>query len=236
MAMLMLSPRYRELLAFSFSLRSPLEALLHNLIALPTSLTLWFRPWALSAEHELSYSVPALWSCAALVAAIVTIAIWQREERPFITLALLWPPLAMLLSHSFIAKLDPITEAPLYLAWIGPCVAFGDWLARRAYDWNSIHFKPVATTICILAIGLCEWRVSVWRDSVELWSEATVSAPESSRAWANLGVAQLSQGRIDAARTALTQARNLDPNNMQATFNLEIVAALAATSGSRYVP
>jgi hypothetical protein len=233
-AMLLLSPRYRELLAFSLSLRSPLDAMLHNIVALPINVSLWFSPWALSVEHEVSFSNSALLLGAGLLAAAVTVAITQCTRRPMITLALLWPLIAMLPTHSVVAKSDPVTEGSLYLAWIGPGIAFGRWLALRTRAKGSICAKSIAVAASILAITLCQWRVSVWRDSVSLWQEATLRAPTSTRAWGNLGVARLAHGQYDTARMALQTAVELDPQNMQARLNLDIVAALAASARSTH--
>jgi len=232
--MLLMSPRYRELLAFSVSLRSPIEALFHNLVALPASFVLWFTPWALSVEHEMHFSAMALLFGTTAIIAMVAIAIWQHARRPFITLGLLWPLLAMLVSHSFIAKTDPVTEGALYLAWIGPSIALGEWFARRPRLAEHICVKGLAVALGALAIALCEWRVSVWSNPVALWEEATLRAPHSARAWTNLGVAHLAKGNDDSARSALRTALRLDPNDMQARFNLDIVAALAASARSSH--
>jgi hypothetical protein len=234
--MLTMSSRYRELLAYSLALHAPPDALLRNLIALPMSVSLWFRPLSLSVEHEVPYSAPALLLSLALIAALLTVAIRERDRRPYITLALLWPPLSMLLSHSFIAKADAITEGPLYFAWVGPSVALGEWLACRARVGVALHLKAVGVAIGVLAIALCQWRGSVWRNPIALWEEATERAPHSARAWANLGVARLARGDEDTARAALHTALQLDPNNMQARFNLDIVAALAASTRSTQKP
>ncbi|HEU4603315.1 MAG TPA: tetratricopeptide repeat protein [Steroidobacteraceae bacterium] len=230
--MLVLSPRYRELLAFSLSMRSPLDAMLHNLIALPMSLSLWFTPWLLSVEHPATYSTPALILGFTIIAGMIVLARRERTGRPFITLALMWPIIAMLPTHSFIAKSDAISEGPLYLAWIGPSLALGHWFARRARESQLFQFKRTAIVLSALAIGLCQWRVSVWQDSISLWQEATLRAPTSARAWTNLGVAQLAQGHNDSARDALQMALKLDPGSMQARSNLDILAALAASARS----
>ncbi len=230
--MLVVSPRYRELLSFSLSMRSPLDAMLHNLIALPMSLSLWFTPWSLSVEHHAPYSTPALILGFAVIAGMVVVAILERSRHPFIALALVWPIIAMLPTHSFIAKTDAITEGPLYLAWIGPSLALGHWFALRARESHPFQIKPAAIVLSAVAIGLCLWRVSVWRDSISLWQEATLHAPTSARAWTNLGVAQLAQGHNDSARDALQMALKLDPGSMQARTNLDILAALAASARS----
>jgi hypothetical protein len=228
--MLLLSPRYRDLLAFSLSLRSPFDALLHNLSALPMNLSLWFMPWTLSVEHESAFSIAGLLLGTTFILGAVTIAIRARRQRPFVTLALLWPLIAMLPTHSLIAKADAVTEGPLYLAWIGPSIALGHWLALRTRAQGSSYVKVFAVAASVVAVALCQWRVSVWRNSVSLWQEATLRAPSSTRAWSNLGVAQLVRGHYDAARMALQTALELDPYNMQARLNLDIVAALAARS------
>lgn len=216
-------PRYRELLAFSLALRSPAESLLHNLAALPASLTLAVRPWALSVEHTAPTGIIGTAIGSIALVAMTSIAVWQRH-RPLVTMALLWPIVALLPTHSLIARLDPVTEGPLYLALIGPSVAFGCHASRWVERPRFVRHTLVAATIA--AIGLCAWRTTVWADPVALWREATASAPDSTRAWINLGMAHLNASDYAPAHAAFHKALELDPTNVRAMLNIEMTAAI----------
>lgn len=219
-------PRYLQLLEFSFALRSPLESLTHNLAALPASLSLGLRPWALSVEHVAPTDTASMVIGALVLSAMIGAGMWFRVRRPLIALALLWPIVALLPTHSLIAKLDPITEGPLYLALIGPAIAFGGYASHWLRDASARIARPVLTTAALTAVGLCAWRTVVWGDPVALWEEATVRAPVSSRAWTNLGMAHFAAGHHARARQAFATALDLDPSNVRVMLNLEAIAAL----------
>lgn len=216
--------RYRELLQFSLEYRPPLQALLHNLAALPASLSLLLRPWALSVEHAPPSGFLSTAAGAALIGLMIVAAARLRCRWPAISFALLWPLLALLPTHSIVAKLDSITEGPLYLASIGPAIGVG---AAAAAWLNESHVKrAVCATAMLAAIGLCMWRTCVWSDPIRLWQEAVTRTPASARAWTNLGMAHFTADQTQSAQAALRTALRLDPSNSRAMFNLEIIAAL----------
>ncbi|MET0984682.1 MAG: hypothetical protein ABW034_04670 [Steroidobacteraceae bacterium] len=222
LSLLLWMPRYHELLAFSLELRSPMAAVLHNFAALPATLSLWFTPWALSVEH----ASPSHWLWSAMGAQLVIGGLFSlrlRTSYPLLTLALLWPLAALAPTHSIIAKLDDVSEGPLYLAWIGPSIAIGTWLSR--YAGRRLARGLVFASLLGMTM-LCTWRVHVWSDPVLLWREAVAAAPESSRAWTNLGMAQMTAGEPAAARASLRTALGLDPSDPRVMLNLEILAAL----------
>lgn len=220
-------PRYRQLLEFSLAYRSPLESLAHNLAALPATLSLGLRPWALSIEHVAAAGPLQIAIGATTLFLMVLAAARLRARQPLVTLALLWPLIALLPTHSMIAKLDPVTEGPLYLALAGPAIAFGgyaqDWLRHPRF---TSPIRSAMATALLAAIGLCMWRTYVWNDPVRLWQEAVVHAPASSRAWTNLGMAHFAANRYAPAQRAFRTALALDPANTRVMFNLELVAAL----------
>jgi protein O-mannosyl-transferase len=159
---------------------------------------------------------------------MLTVAIRSRRRHPWLTFGLIWPLVAMLPTHSLIARLDPIAEGPLYLAAVGPAISVGYYAARWLH--NS-HRKAgiVLGTMLLCASALCVWRTSVWGSQVQLWQEATVRAPQSARAWTNLGMAYTSAGDAAAARAAYLRSLQLDPANVRAMINLETLAAIADT-------
>lgn len=220
-------PRYRQLLAFSLEYRSPLESLLHNLAALPATLSLGFRPWALSIEHVASAGALQIALGATALCVMLLLATRLSARQPLVTLALLWPIVALLPTHSFIAKLDSVTEGPLYLAFVGPAIAFGNYAANWLYHPRcTTLMRPAMAAALLVAIGLCTWRTYVWSDPVRLWQEAVVHAPASSRAWTNLGMAHFEANRYGAAQQAFRTALAIDPANTRVMFNLEMIAAL----------
>jgi protein O-mannosyl-transferase len=217
--------RYRELLTYSINLRPPVDSLIQNLTALPLTVSLLVRPWALSVEHPLptaSYLAASLG--AATIVTWFAIAMIARRTRPMLTLGLLWPLVALLPTHSFIAKVDSISESPLYLAWVGPAIAIGAGLGRwlaGPRDGVPLRYYCVGLGV-VAATALCAWRTAVWSHPVRLWQEAVRSAPLSSRAWNNLGMAYLEHDKVELAQASFREALRLEPTNAQTQSNLEL--------------
>jgi protein O-mannosyl-transferase len=205
------SSRLREILGFSFALASPLEALALHAAALPISLSLWFRPWALSIEHPHVFAPSTMIAGAVVLAMVIVAALASRRRWPLAMLALLWPLAVLLPTHGFIARLDPIVEKALYPAWIGPSLAFAAGLVALRGSWPRIA-PALAPAMLVLAFALCAWRASLWADPAALWREASEKAPWSARAWSNRAVAELGAGRAAAAESAVARALQLDPN------------------------
>jgi hypothetical protein len=231
--LLLASNRYRGLLDYSLAYRPMLDNLLANGRALPQMLSLWFRPWALSADHAFdpeAYPVVSVAGVIALVLACI-MAIAMRRRAPLLMLACLWPIVALLPTNSLLAKVDLVTEKPLYLAWVGPAIVIGygatAWYRRaRARVVTRLAVTSSAALLCLCAGGACAWRVSVWSDPTTLWLDATAKAPDKSRCWNNLGMAYFIAGRNVEALHAFLDALRLDPTNSLAEENLARVELL----------
>ena len=207
------STRLREILAFSLALSSPGDALVTNAAALPISLTLWWRPWALSVEQpQVFTTADTIVGAILLLAMVLGAAAAWRARAPMVTLALLWPIVALLPTHSVFARLDPITEKALYPAWIGPSIALGAAFAYAPALWPRV--RPVLATALLLSLGaLCWWRASVWADPAALWREASVRTPDSARAWSNRALAELGAGQRALAAESIARAQALAPGD-----------------------
>lgn len=238
-AMLLLaSGRYRWLLGYSLEYRPMLDNLLANGRAIPQMLSLWFRPWALSADHAFDPTGHPLASAAGLLALtmLCLVVIALRRRLRLAMLACVWPLVALLPTNSLLPKIDLVTEKPLYLAWVGPAIAIGYGasilLARvrtRSRRWPAVAAGAVLLCLCAAASA---WRVSVWSDPTHLWLDATRKAPEKSRCWNNLGMAHFTAGRDVEAHCAFQTALHLDPTNELAAENLVRVELLCGQNCS----
>lgn len=229
MAMLLLTlPRYRELAVYSSELRSPPAALAANLAALPESLSLWFRPWALSLVHPPTEPAAGRMVLGlALLLLLVLLAIRGRQPWPLAALAAAWVLIALAPTHGLIARRDLVTERQLYLAWVGPSLlAGGLWIVL--HRTSAARLAAVAGTALLVAAGWAsQRRADLWRNEVLLWSDAVTKAPASALAWNNLGAAHRDAGDVPAAATAFRRAIALDPTARTPRFNL---VALELTS------
>ncbi len=226
---------YQSMLSWSFAFRSVGDNILANGRAIPAMLSLWVRPWALSADHDFDPTdhVAASLTGLVLMVAVACAAIALRRRRPLLALALLWPLIALLPTNSIIAKIDLVTEKPLYLAWVVPAIALGAaasaLLARAAgRTLRTLAVAVTAATLCAMA-GASWWRASLWRDPIALWSDAVAKAPGKSRCWNNLGMAHLVAGQEAAALVAFERAVSLDPANEGAKLNAHTARALCGS-------
>lgn len=223
---LLLAATYRARLTYSLELRSMTDSLVANGRAVPRMLALWFRPDHLSVDHDFAPTGHAAAGIAGIVAlgAIVVTAIALRRRAPVLALALAWPIIALLPTSSVIAKLDLVTEKPLYLAWVGPAIVLGGALATGPAR------RAVAAALVVTMTALAIWRARVWSDPIRLWQEATAHAPMKARCWNNLGMAYQAAGRDADAARAFGHAFALDPTDETARLNVETARILGDTS------
>ena len=73
-------------------------------------------------------------------------------------------------------------------------------------------------------------RVRTWSDPRALWTEAVTRAPDSARAWNNLGLVLL-EHEPRAATGALRRAVALSPANPQLLSTLVLMESLCPTDG-----
>jgi hypothetical protein len=220
-AVLIALPRYRDLAAYATELRSPLATLAVNVAGLPESLSLWFRPWALSLVHPTPDPTSLrLALSGALLLVLVTLALQGRRPWPLAALAAAWILIALVPTHGFIARRDVVTERQLYLAWVGPSLLAGS-------AWSVLHrsslarLASVASLLLLLVAGWASLRrADLWRHEVRLWSDTVGKAPASALAWNNLGAARREAGDIPGAAAAFRQAIALDSSDRTPRFNL----------------
>jgi hypothetical protein len=225
-------PRYRTLAGWSLAQHGPLDALGQHLSALPVQLSLWFRPSALSLVHAPGDGwVPPLLG-AALVAGAVAAAWVLRKRAPDVTFAVGWVLLALLPTHTVIARADTVTDRSLHLAWVGPAIALGALAAAVLRKLATPAARGlVAAAILVLAIlaaHAAQVRIRVWSDPRALWTEAVTRAPGSARAWNNLGLVLL-EHEPRAATAALRRAVALSPTDPQLLSTLVLMESLCPT-------
>ena len=229
---------YRTLVSHSLSDKSIGENLLANARAIPQMLSLWVRPWALSADHEFDQRLHLGTSITGLLFLLTAagLALALRRRRPLLALAIAWPLIALLPTNSILAKADLVTEKPLYLAWVGPSLAMG-WVLPALLGITASRtakrvFVCAAGLVLCALMGASIWRASLWRDPVALWSDAVAKAPHKSRCWNNLGMANLVAHREPEAVAAFERAVLLDPSNKYASVNLFTARALCGSDCS----
>jgi protein O-mannosyl-transferase len=227
---LTLMPRHRDLVAFSLGSRDPLEALLGNVHALPTVLSMWALPWRISIDPGAPdvyawTELPTLWRVSAAVAAGVLL--WAlRRRAPLAAFALGWTLLSLLPTNSIIWRVDPVGTRPLYLASVGLALVLVGLVTTGVARARGVVAGAWLATMLLLIAAL-SWasasRAELYRDPIALWADAAGKAPEKARPRANLGLAYLAVGDLDAAEGALKLAIDLEPWDREARCALDAV-------------
>ncbi len=205
-------PRYREMLEASLALRSFGEQALLQIGAVARLAGLLVLALPPNIDPEVQPSAPA---GAVVLAATIGVGFALLRRQPWFAFALLWFFLHLAPTNSLLPRLDAVNDRQLYLASIGPLA-----LAGLAIAWLP---KSRVALLLALSLGLAYatvMRNQDYRSEVALWSDTVRKSPGSARAFNNLGYAYQLEGRRDEARGAYARALELDPEHIQARFNL----------------
>jgi tetratricopeptide (TPR) repeat protein len=154
----------------------------------------------------------------AIFAAVLLLAIHWRRNRPWLSLALAWLLVHLLLPHLLFPRADIASERQMY--WADWAILFGIAVELPR------HLKPALVLAIMLAsAGLLGataiQRNGLYRSEVALWQDTALHSPHKARVFNNLGYAYESAGRPDEARAAYRRALDLEPLHLKAANNLE---------------
>jgi tetratricopeptide (TPR) repeat protein len=145
-----------------------------------------------------------------------------------------WALIALVPTHTLLARADVVTDRSLHLAWVGPAIGIGALLGRFVRTGRSpqvrVLLASAALAFAVLATRAVHRRVEVWSDPRALWTEAIRHSPGSARAWNNLGLVLLERDPREAAR-ALRRAAELSPADPQLLSTLAVLETLCPTEG-----
>ncbi len=168
---------------------------------------------------------PAPLAAWVVLLAWVALALHGRRARPHAAFFSLW----------FLGVLAPVLNfvplsvlaADRYQYWAAPglfaLAGMGAWRAWRGLGASRrvLLAALVAATLGSFA-GLTLARVSVWKDSVSLWSDAVRKTPAEIVARTNLASALIVAGRSEDAIVHLRHVLRLQPWNFRLRINLAV--------------
>jgi Flp pilus assembly protein TadD len=183
-------------------------------------------PRHLSPDWSANALPPAGWddalAWAGLGAVILLgLGVWElRRRAPAVSLGLTAFALAWSVSSN-VPFLSTIVYADraLYLPSLGLCVAVAavvhDVARSRAWAaWGAFGLYVALLAVTTVSYG------QAWETDRTLFEHATVAAPNSARAHANLGAALGDAGELAASEAHLRTALRLDPYDVQTRANL----------------
>ena len=221
-ALMLLHPRYFELLSYGFSQRDAVGNLLTQVggVAYLVSRLLALRGYNIDpALPPLAGWDAELATQAALLAALFALGVGSVRSRPWIAFGILWFFLQLAPTNSIIPRLDVANDRQLYLS------AWGLFLALGAQASSLRPRAAAARAALAFFLGVsalsCVARQLDYSSEVALWESSVREAPWNARAHLNLGYAYHLAGRFDDAEREYRFALFLRPGYGKARFDLE---------------
>ena len=221
-AVVLLHPRYFELLSYGYTQRDAGENLLTQVggIAYLVSRLIGLHGYNIDpalmplAEWNVQLGVQA-----ALLAALLALGVASARSRPWIAFGVLWFFLQLAPTNSIVPRLDVANDRQLYLA------GWGLFLGLSAQVSSLRPRAAPARAVLGVLLGLCALscvaRQLDYASEIALWESSVREAPWNARAHNNLGYAYYMAGRIDDAEREYRSALILRPSDGKARFNLK---------------
>jgi tetratricopeptide (TPR) repeat protein len=196
------------------------------------SLVFWPLAGRFSLEHDFAVSTsltsPPATIFALLGGALILLAALYLFLRPKTRLTgflLLWPAMTLVIESSFI-PLEMVFEHRMYLPMVGLALLAGAaWIA--VHDYRPAYSPAFAAVVAVVALGLTlstAKRTELWEEPLLLNEDAVKKAPNSSRAWSNLGMYRYLGGDQAGAIAALEKAIELSGGReMKALEHLGVI-------------
>ena len=192
----------------------------------------WVWPLQLNADPDL----PVIHGFAAaplqtfIFGLIIMVAGIMLRKRPWVSFALIWAIVHLLLLYLFFPRTDIANERQMYLAgwplFLVIAIELTVWLRGRTL--------VIAGTLLVLALGcLTVARNQIYVSEVAYWADAVSKSPHKARTQNNLGYVLLLMDRREDARKAFMAALQIDPGFARARNNL---ARLDAPQDAEIIP
>jgi tetratricopeptide (TPR) repeat protein len=183
-----------------------------------------FWPAGLAPYYPLAPVSAGHVALASLFLAATTVIVWwQRAARPYLIAGWLFYvstliPVIGLIQVGGQARADRYTYVPMIGIFVAIIWLAGDFAVSRKLR-PALQTAMSAAILAVLAI--LTWRqASLWRDDMTLWSYTLEATDNNFMAEDNLGLALLSQGKVQEALPHFYRAQSLNPDDLVSTVDV----------------
>ena len=218
---ILLVPRYFDLIAYGFSQRGPIDNLLTQVggIAYLLARLVTLQGYNIDPGVPVFQGFDSLFFLQAiLIVGLLALGLSSLRPRPWLGFGILWFFLQLAPTNSIVPRLDVANDRQLYLACWG--LFFG--LAIQISRFNLPSKIPAALAAAAM-IGFAAASITRqldYRDEITLWEASVRENPANPRARNNLGYAYYLAGRKGEARREIEAAAQLDPAYEKPRANL----------------
>lgn len=160
-----------------------------------------------------------------LIGAMAAVAVACRRTAWPVTLGLAWFFVALLPVSNLVPLSTFMAEHWLYVPSMGIFLIAG-WGVSRLAERGWAQPATTGVLIALVAYGGLTMRRNLdWRDGLTFYQATLRLAPNSARAWTNLGHAYHEAGDTEKAREAYQRALQLNPAAADVVQNLGVIQA-----------
>lgn len=217
---ILLVPRYFELVAYGFSQRGPVDNLLTQVggISYLLARLVTLQGYNIDPGLPVFQGFDSLFFLQAiLIAGLLALGLSSLRSRPWLGFGILWFFLQLAPTNSIVPRLDVANDRQLYLACWGLFLGFSIQ-ASLLFPRRASLALTGAAAIAFAAVSVS--RQLDYRDEITLWEASVRENPANPRARNNLGYAYYLAGRKGEARREIEVAARLDPAYEKPRANL----------------
>lgn len=185
-------------------------------------LVVWPRPLVFDYGLATVGGLTAVWWQALLLGALAAGTAWALVKRPVAGFIGAWFFGLLAPSSSVVPVVtQTMAEHRMYLALAAPLIL----VAAGLYRWLGRPAWPVLGVLALLGGVVTCVRNADYATAEGLWADTVAKRPANARAHHNLGLAELSRGRLAEAERHLRDAIALAPGSSEPLYNLGVILA-----------
>lgn len=218
---ILLVPRYFDLIAYGFSQRGPIDNLLTQVGGISYLLARLVTLQGYNIDPGMAAFqgfTAVFFAQAALILGLLALGLSTLRTRPWLAFGILWFFLQLSPTNSIVPRLDVANDRQLYLACWGLFLSLSIQISRLGFSPRIPAALTAAAAIAFAAASIT--RQLDYRDEITLWEASVRENPANPRARNNLGYAYYLAGRKTDARREIELAARLDPAYQKPRANL----------------